>query len=75
MMKTGNLEVTPLIREFIDSKTNAVYSDPNSSWTPDQVRDFMANQYPHLLNAKIEGPDIGSTKIKYKFTTTIGTKG
>jgi PRTRC genetic system protein C len=74
-MMSGNLEVKQLQREFVDAKTNATYTDPNISWTPDQVKDFLANQYPHLTNAKIEGPEVLTNKVKYKFVTTIGTKG
>jgi PRTRC genetic system protein C len=69
------MEVTKLAREFLDAKTNATYTDPNFAWTPEQVKDFLANQYPHLTNAKIEGPELMSNKIKYKFVTTVGTKG
>lgn len=72
---SGSMEVSVLLREFVDAKTNATYSDPNNSWTPDQVRDFLANQYPHLINAKVEGPEVLSTKLKYKFVTSVGTKG
>lgn len=72
---SGSMEVSVLLREFVDAKTNATYSDPNTSWTPDQVRDFLANQYPHLTNAKVEGPEVLSSKIKYKFVTSVGTKG
>jgi|WetSurMetagenome_2_1015567.scaffolds.fasta_scaffold915555_2 PRTRC genetic system protein C len=75
MTMSGSLQVSQLQREFVDAKTNATYSDPNNAWTPDQVKDFLANQYPHLTNAKIEGPEILTSKVKYKFVTTVGTKG
>lgn len=71
----SGIEVSVLQREFVDAKTNATYSDPNNSWTPEQVKDFLANQYPHLTNANIEGPEVLTTKVKYKFVTTVGTKG
>lgn len=64
-----------LKREFIDGKTGTTYPDINSSYSPDQVRDFLSNQYPHLINAKIEGPEVLKNKIQYKFVTTVGTKG
>lgn len=74
-MSESKIKVNPLKREFIDSKTNTIYPDVNPSYTPDQVRDFLSNQFPHLINAKIEGPEVLSSKLKYKFVTTIGTKG
>ena len=69
------VKVTALKREFVDGKTNVTYPDPNPSWTPEQVRDFMIVQYPHLVNAKIEGPEVMKSKLKFKFTTSVGTKG
>jgi PRTRC genetic system protein C len=71
----SGIDVSVLTREFVDAKTNATYTDPNVSWTPDQVKDFLANQYPHLTNAKVEGPEVLTNKVKYKFVTTVGTKG
>jgi PRTRC genetic system protein C len=71
----SGIEVSVLTREFVDAKTNATYTDPNVAWTPDQVKDFLANQYPHLTNARVEGPEVLATKVKYKFVTTVGTKG
>lgn len=72
---SGSLEVKQLKREFVDVKNGTSLTDPNISWTPDQVRDFFSNQYPHLVNAKIEGPEVMTDKVKYKFVTNIGTKG
>ena len=71
----ADTKTTQLKREFVDGKTNTTYPDVNPDYTPDQVRDFLSNQYPHLINASIEGPEILSDKVKYKFVTTIGTKG
>jgi PRTRC genetic system protein C len=70
-----NLKVEPLKREFVDGKTNQTYPDVNPSYSTLQVRDFLANQYPHLINANIEGPEIGKNSLKYKFVTSVGTKG
>ena len=69
------LKVNTLAREFVDSKTNITFQDPNPNYTPEQVRDFLSNQHPHLVNSKIEGPEILKTKVKYNFVTHIGTKG
>jgi PRTRC genetic system protein C len=69
------MTVTALKRDFVDGKTGITYPDPNPSYTPEQVREFLSTQYPHLVNAKIEGPEILKSKIKFVFTTSIGTKG
>lgn len=70
-----SVKVKKLPREFVDDKSNRVLPDVNPDYSPEQVRDFLANQYPHLINANIEGPEILATKLKYKFVTTVGTKG
>ena len=70
-----DIKTTQLKREFVDGKTNTTYPDVNPDYTPDQVRDFLSNQYSHLINASIEGPEILPDKVKYKFVTTVGTKG
>nr|WP_315419593.1 PRTRC system protein C [uncultured Pedobacter sp.] len=49
--------------------------DPNPAFTTQAVLNFYANNYPILTTAKIEGPTIEKDKIKYTFTTTLGTKG
>lgn len=69
------VKVEILPREFVDSKTNNILPDVNPEYTPDQVRDFLSNQFPHLVNAKVEGPEILKTKLKYKLVSTVGTKG
>ena len=72
---SGSLSTKPLKREFIDKKTDMVLSDPNVSWTPQQVLDSYSAYYPHLLNASISGPKIGTDKVTYEFSGTAGTKG
>ena len=72
---SGNLSTKPLKREFIDTKTNMVLSDPNITWTPQQVLDSYSTHYPHLTNATISGPEIKTDKVVYEFSGTAGTKG
>ena len=76
-MMTGSMsgKVSILKREFLDDKTKQTYPDVNPTYTPDQVRDFMSNQYPHLVNASVEGPEVLADKVVYKFITASGTKG
>lgn len=69
------MHVEQLKREFVDKKTEMTFSDPNVAWTPDQVRNFLADQYAHLTNATIRGPKIFPDKIQYEFESNIGVKG
>ena len=69
------VKVEKLPREFVDGKTKKTLSEVDESYTPEQVRDFYANQFPHLTNARVEGPEILKFKVKYTFVTTVGTKG
>ena len=69
------MEVKALKREFLDTKTNVTYPDVNPSFTPEEVMNFLSNQYPHLTNATVEGPEIAKDKIKYKFVVSAGKKG
>jgi PRTRC genetic system protein C len=72
---SGEMSTKPLKREFLDKKTDMTLSDPNVAWTPNQVRDFYSNHYPHLVNASISGPKIGVDKVVYEFSGTAGVKG
>ena len=69
------LKAEVLKREFVDSKASQTFPDPNTEFTPEQVRDFLSTQHPHLTNAKVEGPEILTNKLKYKFVVNVGTKG
>jgi PRTRC genetic system protein C len=69
------LKSEPLKREFVDSKTNMTLPDPNKAYTPEQVKDYYGNQYPHLINATLSGPDMGGGKLTFTFSSKAGTKG
>lgn len=49
--------------------------DPKPSYTPEEVKHFYSGNYPILTNAQIEGPEIKSDEVQYRFLTTLGTKG
>ena len=49
--------------------------DPDSSQTPDEVKEFYARVYPELTNAEIEGPEHKGAKTIYEFRRAVGTKG
>lgn len=69
------IKVETLPREFYNSKTKQALPDPDSSMTPDKVREFYSNQYPELVNCTIKGPEILKSKVKFTFSTTVGVKG
>lgn len=75
MVAMSGITVDTLKREFVDGKTNQILPDINPVYTPEEVRDYLSTQYPHLLNAEIEGPEVLKSKLKYKFVTRAGTKG
>jgi PRTRC genetic system protein C len=52
-----------------------VLTDPNPSFTTNQVLDFYSDQYPELVNANITGPTIENDVMVYKFGTSVGKKG
>jgi PRTRC genetic system protein C len=52
-----------------------VLTDPNPSFTTNQVLDFYSDQYPELVNANITGPTIENDVMVYKFGASVGKKG
>lgn len=41
----------------------------------DEVKDFYANSYSELTNAKIIGPNYVNDQLTFRFELTMGTKG
>ena len=71
------MAVTTLTREFIvrDNGNDVTMEDPNPNWTPEQVKDFVANQYPEIMNSEWSGPDHKDDKLVYTISNKYGTKG
>lgn len=69
------METKALKREFRDIKTGLTFPEINPSFTPDETRDLLSNQHPHLTNSVVEGPDIESDKLIYRFVVSAGKKG
>jgi PRTRC genetic system protein C len=67
------MQVQELLREF--KYNSVVLTDPNSTFSLAQVRDFYSSVYPDILNAEIEGPDAKGNKNVYTFRRAVGTKG
>lgn len=50
--------------------------DPDSSLTPEKVKDLYAVNHPHLAGAVIEGPTTEGDKLVYDFKPApVKTKG
>lgn len=69
--------ITDLPRVFHFKRENRDINlpDPNTAWKPEDVMMFYANDYPELINAKMQGPMVEGEKILYKFDHQPGTKG
>lgn len=50
-------------------------TDPDTTMSPAQVKDFWTTAYPELTNAEITGPVKDGTKLVYTFNRSTGTKG
>ena len=49
--------------------------DPDEKLSPQAVLDHYSQQYPLLVTAKVEGPELKDDLLEYQFVSTIGTKG
>ncbi len=54
---------------------SAELPDPNSTLTPEDVRDVHSIQYPELATAALEGPVTEGDKLVFTYSTRVGTKG
>lgn len=67
------IEVIQLERTFTFNGVNL--PDPGPEFSPEDVKEMFANQYPDLLTALIDGPNIVGDKEAYTFVRNVGTKG
>lgn len=65
----------PRVFLFASGTTELKLKDPETKYTPEQVKHFYSGSYPILTNAHIEGPNIADDEVQYRFVTTLGTKG
>ena len=49
--------------------------DPDSKMSVEDVRGFLAMQYPEIATAAISGPEAVGDTMKYTFERAIGSKG
>jgi PRTRC genetic system protein C len=71
------MELQILKREFSFEKDGKItlLPDPESSWTPQKVKEHYTQAHPELINATIGEPKISNDKITYVFSQQTGTKG
>ena len=67
------IKVETLRRTF--SYNGITLPDPNSQFTPEQVREMYVTTYPELATAAIEGPRPVDGGMEYTFTRAVGAKG
>lgn len=69
------MESKELVRVFMHKKVELADVDP--TLTEDEIMEVYSNQYPELVNSKVEGPVIDQEKGQavYTFTSSLGTKG
>jgi len=67
------MQVVDLTRKF--QYNSITLPDPNGAFTPEQVKEFYATQYPELTNSVVEGPTTKAGVATYKFTRAVGAKG
>ncbi|MEM5432341.1 conserved protein of unknown function (plasmid) [Cupriavidus taiwanensis] len=67
------IEVTKLTREF--AYNGMTLMDPGQQFTPEQVKDVYAAQYPELTTAAVDGPEHKGEVARYTFVRAAGAKG
>jgi PRTRC genetic system protein C len=67
------MKVEKLAREF--SYNGVRFPDPNPRLSVEEVRSLYATAHPDIVTAAIEGPEIVGSKLIYRFTRAVGTKG
>ncbi len=72
MITTAKLE---RVFQFKNNGQELLLADPSPDLSAQQVLDFYAGTYPILTTARIEGPEIIQDQIRFRFTSSLGTKG
>jgi PRTRC genetic system protein C len=68
-----SITVQTLTRAFTFNGVSLL--DPGPEFTPEEVKDVYAAQYPDISTAVIEGPEMKGDVAEYKFVRNVGTKG
>jgi PRTRC genetic system protein C len=67
------ISIAKVLREF--AYNGMKFADPGPAFTPDDVRDLYAAQYPELTTASVDGPEFAGDIATYKFVRAAGAKG
>jgi PRTRC genetic system protein C len=67
------MEIQTLEREF--NYNGVKLPDPNPHMSVEEVKEMYSAQYPELLTAAIEGPEMIDGKMMFKFVRAVGSKG
>lgn len=65
--------VTEVTRVFLYG--GRTFPDPDSSLSPEGVKQFYAGIHSELLNASVEGGEFDGTTQTWHFSRGVGTKG
>lgn len=57
--------ITKVKRTFVMG--SVTLADPDTTWTPDQVRVAYADAYPHLAACVVGEPKISGDTVSYEF--------
>lgn len=60
---------------FKEKEQDIELADIDPSLSPQAVQNLYSMTYPILATATVQGPEIVEDRIRYRFVTTIGTKG
>ena len=72
-MATTTLKTSSLPREFIFNGSRI--PDPIRHMSIDQIRDLLTPSYPEIATATLTGPEDTGTRLRYTFSSAIGSKG
>lgn len=67
------IQVQALKRTF--SFNDVPLNDPGLDFTVDEVKEVYSAQYPDLITALTEGPELKDDVAHYRFVRNIRTKG
>ncbi len=67
------MQVEQMEREF--TYNGVRLPDPGPRLSVDQVRETYAAAYPEIVTASVEGPEVVGSKLVYRFSRAIGSKG
>lgn len=68
-----SLEVQKIERVFVYKDKQL--KDINESYSEEQILDVYSEQYPELVNSRVDGPEMKDGKAIFNFVNNVGSKG